>query len=77
MKNIIKDELKPCPFCGNVSDRYDPDCIYPATRGDYNPKTDKIEYNLWNLCCTYCQCFILGSSPEACIKAWNNRQNIA
>jgi hypothetical protein len=78
MKNVIKDKLKPCPFCSFVPDRYDPDCIYPADRGKYNPETDKIEYEIWNINCYEtgggCGCYILGHSPEDCVKRWNNRK---
>ena len=43
--------LAPCPFCGFTPDRFNEDCIYPATRGEYDPHTDKIVHHIWNLNC--------------------------
>jgi len=69
--------LLPCPFCGFIPDREDPDCIYPAAKGQYNTKTDTIEFTVWNINCYEsgggCGASILGDNPEDCITRWNKR----
>jgi hypothetical protein len=57
-------KLRPCPFCGFVSDTDDFDCIYPVNR-------ERTAYNL--VCTNHCGCEVVGSSPEDCIEIWNHR----
>ena len=59
--------LLACPFCGNVPDIEDADCIYPVDR----------ERTVWNLVCFAagggCDASILADSYDACITLWNTR----
>lgn len=69
--------LKSCPFCGFVPDRNEPDCIYPAARGEYDPLAQQIVFPVWNLVCYEtgggCGAHILGDSVDECITKWNTR----
>ncbi|MCK9369681.1 hypothetical protein M0R04_07215 [Candidatus Dojkabacteria bacterium] len=69
--------LKSCPFCGFVLDIEDEDCIYPATRPEYDKNTDSMIYGLYEINCYEvgggCGASILGSTPADCINKWNTR----
>jgi hypothetical protein len=60
-------KLLKCPFCGNIPESDDEDCIYPINR----------ERTVWNLVCPDtvggCGASVLGDNREECIKNWNTR----
>ncbi len=70
--------ILPCPFCGFQPNVNDGDCIYPATRAEYNEVTDSMEYTIYELNCVElsggCGASMLGGSPEHCINKWNTRK---
>ena len=70
-------ELLHCPFCGFKPDRNDADCIYPASRPEYDPILDKLVYPVYQLVCYEtgggCGAHILGDDADDCIKKWNTR----
>lgn len=63
----MKEELKPCPFCGFKPDRGDADFVYPVTR-------DK---SLYEAVCYEsgggCSSHVIGWSAEEAIRKWNRR----
>jgi hypothetical protein len=75
---MIKMKLLPCPFCGFQIDINDEDCLYPASRPEYDVITDSMKYGLYEINCYEigggCGISIISDSPDNCIKKWNTRK---
>ena len=71
-------KLLPCPFCGFQVDILDEDCIYPATRPEYDKETKSMVYKIYEINCYEsgggCSANILGDSPLDCVNKWNTRK---
>lgn len=75
--NTTNIKLLPCPFCGFIPDRNDADCIYPASKPEYDSQHDRLIYKIWQIVCYEtgggCSATILGDSPDDVINKWNTR----
>lgn len=64
---VEEEQIKPCPFCGQIPDVTDPDFCYPLNQ----------KHKVWQAGCIEsaggCGAFILGSSAEEAINKWNTR----
>jgi hypothetical protein len=63
--------LLPCPFCGQIPDRDDPDCVYPVTR------PDTYGNQVYRAGCVEsaggCGAEVTGWTKDEAIQRWNTR----
>jgi hypothetical protein len=77
MNDNIKEELPPlltCPFCGQVPDKDDLDCVYPVTRPD--EKGNQIFRAGCINSAGGCGAEVTGNSALEAVIRWNTRVEI-